>query len=132
MCIRDSRKTVQLIPDKKTYRAGETAKVLIITGKPNTPVLVSIEGHDLRSHQVMRSPDATAILEVPVTAQDEPGIWVSAQYLRKGVMYQGTKNLKVPPVNHQLNVNIATDKPQYRPGDTAQYTCLLYTSDAAD
>ena len=124
-----NRKTVQLIPDKKTYRAGETAKVLIITGKPNTPVLVSIEGHDLRSHQVMRSPDATAILEVPVTAQDEPGIWVSAQYLRKGVMYQGTKNLKVPPVNHQLNVNIATDKPQYRPGDTAQYTVQVTGGD---
>ncbi|MCX6629556.1 MAG: MG2 domain-containing protein, partial [Candidatus Solibacter sp.] len=49
-----NRKTVQLIPDKKTYRAGETAKVLIVTGKPNTPVLVSIEGRDLRSHRVMR------------------------------------------------------------------------------
>jgi hypothetical protein len=124
-----NRKTVQIIPDKKTYRAGETAKVLIVTGKPNTPVLVSIEGRDLRSHRVMRSPDATAVLEVPVTAQDEPGIWVSAQYLRKGVMYQGTKNLKVPPVSHQLNVNIATDKPQYRPGDTAQYTVQVTGGD---
>ena len=26
-----NRKTVQLIPDKKTYRCGETAKVLIVT-----------------------------------------------------------------------------------------------------
>ena len=55
-----NRKTVQIIPDKKTYRAGDTAKVLIVTGKPNTPVLVSIEGRDLRSHRVMRSPDSTA------------------------------------------------------------------------
>jgi alpha-2-macroglobulin len=117
-----NRKTVQLIPDKKTYRAGETANVLIVTGKPNTPVLISIEGRDLRSHRVVRSADPTAILEVPVTAQDEPGIWVSAEYLRKGVIYQGTKYLKVPPVTHQLNVRVATDKPQYRPGDTAQYT----------
>jgi hypothetical protein len=124
-----SRKTVQLIPDKKTYRAGDTARVLIVTGKPNTPVLVSIEGRDLRSHRVIRSADATAILDVPVTAQDEPGIWVNAQYLRKGVMYQGTKCLKVPPVSHQLNVNIATDKPQYRPGDSAQYTVQVTGAD---
>ena len=124
-----NRKTVQLIPDKKTYRAGDTAKVLIVTGKPNTPVLVSIEGRDLHSHRVLRSAEATAILEVPVTAQDEPGIWVAAQYLRKGVMYQGAKNLKVPPVSHQLNVNVATDKPQYRPGDTAQYTVQVTGSD---
>ena len=124
-----NRKTVQLVPDKKTYRAGDIAKVLIVTGKPNTPVLVSVEGRDLRSHRVLRSADATAILEVPVTAQDEPGIWVTAQYLRKGVMYQGTKSLKVPPVNHQLNVNIATDKPQYRPGDSAQYTVQVTGAD---
>ena len=124
-----NRKTVQLIPDKKTYRGGETAKVLIVTGRPNTPVLVSIEGRDLRSYRVMRSADSTAILDVPVTAQDEPGIWVSAQYLRKGVMYQGTKYIKVPPVDHQLNVNIATDKPQYRPGDTAQYSVQVTGAD---
>jgi uncharacterized protein YfaS (alpha-2-macroglobulin family) len=124
-----NRKTVQIVPDKKTYRAGDTAKVLIVTGKPNTPVLVSIEGRDLRSHRVIRSADATAILEVPVTAQDEPGIWVSAEYLRKGVMYQGTKNLKVPPVSHQLKVSIATDKPQYRPGDSAQYTVQVTGAD---
>jgi uncharacterized protein YfaS (alpha-2-macroglobulin family) len=124
-----NRKTVQLIPDKKTYRSGETAKVLIVTGKPNTPVLVSIEGRDLRSHRVMRSADSTIILEVPVTPQDEPGIWVSAQYLRKGAMYQGTKNIKVPPVSHRLNIDIATDKPQYRPGDTAQYTVQATSAD---
>jgi uncharacterized protein YfaS (alpha-2-macroglobulin family) len=124
-----NRKTVQLILDKKTYRGGETAKVLIVTGKPNTPVLVSIEGRDLRSHRVMRSADSTAILDVPVTAQDEPGIWVSAQYLRKGVMYQGTKYIKVPAVDHQLNVNVATDKPQYRPGDAAQYSVQVTGAD---
>ncbi len=124
-----NRKSVQLIPDKKTYRSGDTARVLIVTGKPNTSVLVSIEGRDLRSHRVIRSADATAILEVPVTVQDEPGIWVAAQYLRKGVMYQGAKYLKVPPVSHQLNVHIATDKPQYRPGDSAQYTVQVTGAD---
>jgi len=92
-------------------------------------VLVSVEGRDLRSYKVMRSADSTAILEVPVTLQDEPGIWVSAQYLRKGVMYQGTKYIKVPPVSHQLNVNVATDKPQYRPGDTAQYSVQVTGAD---
>ena len=117
-----NRKTVQIIPDKKTYRAGETAKVLIVTGKPNTPVLVSLEGRDLRSHKLMRSGESTVVLEVPVTAQDEPGIWVNAQFVRKGAMYQGAKYVKVPPEDHKLNINVATDKPQYRPGETAQYS----------
>ncbi|MEO8596853.1 MAG: MG2 domain-containing protein [Candidatus Solibacter sp.] len=116
------RRTAQLIPDQKTYRAGETAKVMIVTGKANTPVLVSIEGRDLRRHQIIRSADATAVFEVPVAEQDEPGIWVTAQYVRNGVMYSANKQLRVPPVSHQLNVNVATDKAQYRPGETARYS----------
>ena len=120
---------MQIIPDKKTYRAGETAKILIVTGKPNTPVLVSLEGRDLRSHKLMRSSESTIVLEVPVTAQDEPGIWVNAQFVRKGAMYQGAKYVKVPPEDHKLNINVATDKPQYQPGETAQYTVQVTTPD---
>ena len=44
-------------------------------------------------------------------------------------MYQGAKYLKVPPVSHQLNVNIATDKAQYRPGELAQYSVQVTGSD---
>ena len=66
---------------------------------------------------------------MPVTAQDEPGIYVSAQFLRKGAIYQGTKYIKVPPVSHQLNVNVATDKPQYLPGETAQYSVQVTDAD---
>jgi uncharacterized protein YfaS (alpha-2-macroglobulin family) len=124
-----NRKTVQIIPDKKTYRAGETARLLIVTGAPNTPVLVSIEGRDLRSMKLMRSGDSTVTLEVPVTAKDEPGIWVNAQFIRKGAMYQGAKRVKVPPEDHKLNINLATDKAQYRPGETAQYNVQVTGAD---
>jgi uncharacterized protein YfaS (alpha-2-macroglobulin family) len=123
-----NRKTVQIIPDKKTYRAGDTAKILIVTGKANTPVLVSLEGRDLRSLKLMRSGDSTAVFDLPVTAQDEPGIWVNAQFLRKGAMYQGAKFIKVPPEDHKLNISVSTDKPQYRPGETAQYTVQVNTT----
>ena len=116
-----NRKTVQIIPDKKSYAAGETAKILVITGQPNTPVLLSVEGRDLRSHKVMRSPDATVVFEVPVTAEQEPGFWVSAAFVRKGSMYQSSKYVKAPPVEHQLNVAVTTDKPQYLPGQAARY-----------
>uniref|UniRef100_Q025N0 Alpha-2-macroglobulin domain protein n=1 Tax=Solibacter usitatus (strain Ellin6076) TaxID=234267 RepID=Q025N0_SOLUE len=124
-----NRKTVQIIPDKKTYRAGETAKLLIVTGAANTPVLVSIEGRDLRSMKLMRSGESTVTLEVPVTSKDEPGIWVNAQFIRKGAMYQGAKLVKVPPEDHKLNINLATEKAQYRPGETAQYSVQVTAAD---
>jgi uncharacterized protein YfaS (alpha-2-macroglobulin family) len=118
----ESRRTVQIVPDKKTYAPGQTAQLLAITGAPSTAVLFSIEGRDLRSHKVLRSSDATAVFEVPVTAQMEPGFWVSAAFVRKGNLYQSSRYVKVPPAEHDLNVAVTTDKPQYLPGETGHYT----------
>jgi hypothetical protein len=116
-----SRKQLQIVLDKKTYRPGETAQVLIMAGKPNTPVYVSMEGRDLVSYKLIRSQDSTAVFEVPITAASEPGVFVSAQFARGGNLYRGSKYIKVPPVDHQMNVSISTDKPQYQPGQSAQY-----------
>ncbi|HLK65562.1 MAG TPA: MG2 domain-containing protein [Bryobacteraceae bacterium] len=113
---------VKIIPDKKTYQAGDTAKVLIVTGKANTPVFVSVEGRDLKQLKLLRSTDSTLTFEVPVTAADEPAMRIAAGFVRKGSFYRGEKYLRVPPVSHQLNVKMSTDKPQYLPGQAAQYS----------
>lgn len=114
--------TIQIVPDKKSYRAGDTAHLLIVTGQPNTPVLVSLEGRELRQYKLIRSPDSTATYDVPITAGDEPGIIVSAVFIRNGDLYTSDKWIKAPPVEHQLNVKIATDKAQYLPGQSAEYS----------
>jgi uncharacterized protein YfaS (alpha-2-macroglobulin family) len=114
-------KNIQIVPDKKSYRAGDTAKLLVVTGRPNTPLYLTVEGRDLRDCKLLRSADSTATFELPVTAADEPGITVNASFIRDGEFHTGMKYLKVPPVEHQLNVKIATDKPQYQPGQTASY-----------
>jgi uncharacterized protein YfaS (alpha-2-macroglobulin family) len=114
--------TVPIVPDKKSYRAGDTARLLIVTGQPNTAVYVSVEGRDLREYKLIRSQDSTAAFEIPITANDEPGIAVAACFIRNGDFYSSDKWIKVPPVDHQLNVKVATDKPQYLPGQTADYS----------
>jgi hypothetical protein len=115
-------RNLQIVPDKKTYRAGETAHLMIVAGKPNTPVYVTVEGRDLRQYQVLRSQDSTVSYDVPITGGDEPGLTVNASFIRNGAYYAGEKYIKVPPVEHQLNVKLSTDKPQYLPGQTADYT----------
>ena len=112
---------VQIVPDKKSYQPGDTAKLLIVTGQPNTPVLVTVEGRDIRSKVVLHSQGATATFPYTVTQHDEPGFFVSAQFIRNGQLYQGQKRVKVPPHNHELKVKLSTDKPQYLPGQAAVY-----------
>jgi len=115
-------RSLQIVPDKKTYRAGETAHLMIVAGKPNTPVYITVEGRDLRQYQLVRSPDSTLSFDVPIAASDEPGISVNASFIRNGNYYAGQKYIKAPPIEHQLNVKLATDKPQYLPGQTADYS----------
>ena len=91
-------------------------------GQPNTAVYVTIEGRNVREHKVLRSQDSTVSFEVPITAQDEPGITVNAAFVRDGVFHNGSKFVKVPPVQHQMNVSVKSDKPQYLPGQTAEYS----------
>jgi uncharacterized protein YfaS (alpha-2-macroglobulin family) len=114
-------RTVEIVPDKKSYRPGDKARLLIVTGRADTPVLVSIEGRDVRKDSVLRSQGATALFEYTVSADDEPGFFATAQCVRNGEVYRGQKRVKVPPGHHEMNVTMTTDKPQYHPGGTASY-----------
>ena len=121
--------TVQIVSDKKTYRAGDTAKLMVVAGQPGTSVFITIEGRDVRQQKVLRSQDSTVSFDVPVTVNDEPGITVNAEFVRNGAFYNGSKYVRVPPAQHELNVTVATGKPQYLPGQTAEYTINVAGAD---
>jgi uncharacterized protein YfaS (alpha-2-macroglobulin family) len=113
--------TIQIVPDKKSYAPGDTAKILVITGVPRAKVLVSVEGRTL---DMVRAVDATSssfTFDVPVRADQAPSFYVSAAFIRDGEFYQGNKLVKVPPVAQSLAVAITTSKPQYKPGEHAHY-----------
>jgi uncharacterized protein YfaS (alpha-2-macroglobulin family) len=120
---------LQIVPDRKDYRAGETAHILVVAGQPGTPVYVSIEGRDVRRLELVRATDGAAAFDVPVTISDEPGITVSASFVRNGNLHAGVKYIKVPPVEHELNVKLATDRPQYLPGQSATYSVEVTSAD---
>ena len=126
---RETNQAVQIISDQKSYKAGDTAKLLIVAGEPGTPVYITSEGRDIRQYRLIRSQDSTVSFEVPITVKDEPGITVNAAFIRNGTFHNGSKYIKVPPVEHQLNVKVATDKPQYLPGQTAEYNIEVTGTD---
>ena len=116
------RNTITIVPDKKTYKAGETATVVIAGPPPGSAIYVTMEGRDVTQHQLIRTTGSTATFEFPVDAKYEPGATVSVTSIKDGAQWNGTKYIRVPPVSHELNIKLATDKPQYLPGDTANYS----------
>ncbi len=122
-------KPVTIIPDKKTYQPGDTAQIMIATGRDNTPVLVTVEGRNIRSHQLLRAKGGTATFSYKVTKEDEPAFFVSAEFFYDGELHQGAKRVKAPPIDHKLDIRLSTDKPQYLPGQPATYSIDVKTSD---
>jgi uncharacterized protein YfaS (alpha-2-macroglobulin family) len=113
---------VQIVPDKKTYQPGDTAHVLIVTSKEPTSVLVTVEGNGLYSGQVIKSSGGSITVDVPIKPEYAPNFYVAAVFIRGNKLYQGSKSLNVPPVQHELNVQLLPSKPQYQPGEAASYT----------
>lgn len=116
------RERLQIVPDKKSYRPGEVAKVLIVTGVPDAHVLVTTEGRGLLSRQVVTATGPTLTVEVPIRPEYSPNIFVSAAFIRDNQLYQGSKSLKVPPTEHQLTVDVQASKTEYQPGETGVFT----------
>jgi hypothetical protein len=116
-----ARERIQIVPDRKSYKPGETAKVLIVTGVPEASVIVSAEGADLHTLQVVQAKGPTVTVDVPVRREYAPNFFVTAAFLRDNQLYQGTKSLRVPPLEQQLDVRLTSSKTEYKPGETSAF-----------
>ena len=113
---------VQLVPDQKHYAPGDTAHILIITGVKHARVLVSVEGAALSQLHIVEATGPSLTIDVPITAESVPDIFVSASFFNDHEFYSGTKMVKVPPNDRKLAVEIKSSKPRYTPGEGAQFT----------
>lgn len=119
--------------DKQVYRAGEKAKVMItapVTGQEGAQAIVSIEGSKLHSYQIVEMKSSATVVEIPINKSYAPNVYVTATFVgKKHQFYSQTQMIKVSPLDRFLNISVNTDKPKYKPGETAKYTIKALHSD---
>ena len=120
-----NQRTIRLIADKKVYQAGDTAHVLILTGVPDAYVLVASEGRTIRHNQIVRATSPSVTVDIPLGPDEQPNVWISAAFLRDNQFYQSQRNVKVPAVQQQLQIDVRPAKPQFQPGEKAVYAVLV-------
>ncbi len=106
---------VEIIVDKDTFQAGQTAPVMLTTLEPDRFVLFSIEGDDLFSYQLVHVSGTSKLIEIPVAEQHVPNIFLNAAMVSNRQLFLDTKQVIVPPVDHFLNVEVKPDRAQYQP-----------------
>jgi uncharacterized protein YfaS (alpha-2-macroglobulin family) len=123
--------SIKLVPDKKSYRPGEIARVLAILPTDNAHLLVSTELSTVLSARHVSAAGRSIILDVPIEASYAPNVFLNVTYVKDGEMYTNDQRLVVPARDKMLNLEIISNKQEYKPRETASYTILARGADGA-
>ena len=76
----ESSPTTQLkiLSEKKTYATGETARFMIQNPFPNGKALLTVERYGIVKSWVQDFKQSVEVIELPITADDVPGFYLSA------------------------------------------------------
>ena len=130
---------VKMVAEKKSYKPGETARLLVLTPIEGT-ALVTVEREKvLRTFSVQLKADKP-VIEVPLTADDAPNAFVSvlivkgakesARELKEPQLRLGYCELIVENLRDKLAVKLETPAPSYRPGDEVTLTGSITLADS--
>lgn len=123
--------TIKLVADKKSYRAGEVAHVLAIVPQEHTNLLVTTERDNVLSSWKVNATGKTVVLDVPIEKHYAPNVFLSVTFVKDGDMYTNDKQLVVPAHDKILDLEIISNKEEYKPRETASYTILARDADGA-
>ncbi len=124
-------RSFQLIPDKKTYNPGDTARILIAQPfQGEVYALLTLERGHIYEKKVLKLDSNSTIYELPITADMAPIMYLSVTVV-KGAngphpsdFKVGMASLNVNPSQQDLNISILSDKSSAQPGEDVTYTVV--------
>ncbi len=120
---------IKLVPDKKAYKAGDTAHILALLPTDKAHLLVTTELATVLSVRQLDVSGRAATIDVKIEANYAPNVFLNVTYVKNGEMYTMDQVLVVPPRDRLLKLEIMSDKKEYKPGETAAYTVLVRNAD---
>jgi alpha-2-macroglobulin len=127
----NDRGSVQLVPDKKSYKVGESANVLVKSPFASAEALVTVERAGIYYQKRVPLAGPTPTVAVPITANLRPNAFVSVHLLRKGTSDTGGipfrigyAELPIEPESRRLVLQVKPNRSEYRPGDEVSIDLL--------
>jgi uncharacterized protein YfaS (alpha-2-macroglobulin family) len=125
---------IDLVPEKKTYRPGETARIMVKSPWEKATALHTTEREGIRTHRTFTLSSTQETVTVPLTEDDIPNVYVSVLLVKgrsggydpkdssdpgKPAYRLGYTELKVEDAAKRLAVQVKTDREEYRPAARA-------------
>lgn len=131
---------IDLIPERATYKPGETARLIVKSPWESATALLTVEREGIRSHRQFTLDSTQQTVSVPIGAEDIPNIYVSI-VLVKGRTQQptvddssdpgkpafriGYAELKVEDATKKLIVDVKASKEEFRPATKAKVSVAV-------
>jgi uncharacterized protein YfaS (alpha-2-macroglobulin family) len=115
------REAIKLVPDKKSYRAGETAHVLALLPTDKAHLLVTTELLSVMTVRQISATGRAVVIDVPIEARHAPNIFLNVAYVKNGEMYSASESIVVPPRDRLLKLEIIPNKKEFKPREIASY-----------
>jgi|GEM_PF-1620292 len=136
----DNDDSLALVPDKQEYRPGETARIMVQSPFDQGQGLLTVERAGVRQSRVFNIENQTPVLEVPLTEDDTPNVFVSVLLARgriadkldekgldfgKPAIRMGYVELKVPTKKELLGVTVTPNLAEVGPGGEVEVSLAV-------
>ena len=131
---RHDHNRIDLVPEKKRYRPGEEARILIKSPWDSATALLTTEREGIRTHRIFHLRSTQETVGVPIIEDDIPNIYVSVVLVKgrtgsytpedssdpgKPAYRIGYVQLEVDDASKRLAVQVKADREEYRPAARA-------------
>ncbi len=132
---REDHNRIELVPEKKTYKPGETARIMIKSPWETATALLTTEREGVRTWKQFQLTSTQQTITVPITDKEIPNVYVSVLLVKgrtkkdpekdgsdpgKPAFRLGYVELKVEDASKRLNVDVKADRDEFRPAAKAK------------
>ena len=96
---------IELVPERRTYKPGDTARIMIQSPWEQATALVTTEREGVRSHRQFALTSTQQSISIPITDEDIPNVFVSV------LLVKGRSQVEAKPAD-------PTATRQFERGDT--------------
>ncbi|MBY0586039.1 hypothetical protein K2X85_02620 [bacterium] len=114
-----ANRDIEIVLEQDTYRAGESAKILLNCRQPGSYVLLTADGDDIYRSQVIYVEGTQAVVDWKIERTFRPSVRIHATTISSNKIFQDSTTMRVPPVEQFLTVKIRAPKEEFRPREEA-------------
>ncbi|OHD69206.1 MAG: hypothetical protein A2W19_06365 [Spirochaetes bacterium RBG_16_49_21] len=113
-------KNLELSVDVPDLKKPGTVTCLVKSCFTDAHVCLTLEGRDVYESRVIKMTGNVMPVAFNITSAYAPNLFLTATMQRKRALYTASEGISLPLSDTDLVITMNTDKPRYKPGDTAR------------